>query len=249
MNPKILTFDIETSPNLCFTWGFYEQNVIKVVRPWYLLTVGYKWLDEAKAHVLSLPDFKTFKTDVQNDKELAEAVWKLLDKADIVITQNGDAFDIKKLQTRFLLHGLPPPSPFKSVDTKKTSKKHFSFVNNKLDNLGEELGLGGKMHHEGFELWEKCMHGDPKAFKKMAAYNKRDVILTEKVYLAERPYMSGHPNLNAWTEKENCKGCQSPNVQFRGFNRTKSGKVRRFQCQDCGMWGQDTKSTKVTAMV
>lgn len=244
--PKILTFDIETAPNLGYTWGAYEQNVIKVVRPWYVLTVAWKWSDEKQARVKTLADYKTFKKDIYNDKELIEEVWGLLDRADIVVTQNGDQFDIKKLNTRFLLHGLPPPAPYKSVDTKKASKKHFAFVTNKLDNLGDELGYGGKMHHEGFELWEKCMHGDPRAFKKMGAYNKRDVILTEKVYLRERPWMTAHPNINAWTGLENCRVCQSHDIHFRGFDVTATGRIRKWQCQDCGAWTRDTKAERVT---
>jgi len=245
--PRVVTFDIETAANLVFVWGYYEQNVIKVVRPWYVLTVAYKWLDEKQARVLTLPDYKLFKKEPQNDRELIHAFWEVLDKADIVVGQNSDQFDIKKLNTRFLLHGLPPPSPYKTVDTKKTSKRHFSFINNKLDNLGEELGYGGKMKHEGFELWEKAMEGDPKAFRKMGAYNKRDVILTEKIYVRERPWMTGHPNTNAWTGEENCRACQSENIQFRGFDPTAGGKKRRWVCKDCGAWTRDSKTINTTS--
>lgn len=247
MKPKILTFDIEISPNVTYCWGFYEQNVIEVVKPWYVLTIAYKWADEKKARVLKLSDYPLFETDHQDDKDLVKDFWEVLDKADIVVGQNSDAFDIKKMNTRFLLHGLPPPSHYKTVDTKKTSKKHFSFINNKLDNLGTELGLGGKMHHEGFDLWKKCMAGDRKAFDRMAKYNVRDVYLTEKVYLAQRPYMSGHPNVNAYTEKEGCRNCASERVIFRGFMYTANGKKRRWSCNDCGAWTSDSKTVSTTS--
>lgn len=243
MSPKILTLDIENAPHKAYVWGYYEQNVIKVLEYSYILMVGVKRLGEkARVHTLLTHPGRNKK----DDSKLMKIVRDELDWADIVVTQNGDAFDIKKINTAFLKHGIPPPSPFKSVDTKKTSKKHFYFANNKLDNLGEELGFGGKMHHEGFPLWERVMGGDPKAVKKMADYCKRDVELTEKVYLRERPWMTGHPNLNAFTEKENCRVCQSNNTQFRGFNVTMTGKVRRFQCMDCGAWSQDSKSVRTT---
>lgn len=247
MKPKILTFDIEISPNITYCWGFYEQNVIEVVKPWYVLTIAYKWADEKKARVLKLSDYPLFNTDHQDDRDLVKDFWDVLDKADIVVGQNSDAFDIKKMNTRFLIHGLPPPSNYKTVDTKKTSKKHFSFINNKLDNLGTELGLGGKMHHEGFDLWKKCMAGDRKAFDRMAKYNIRDVYLTEKVYLAQRPYMSGHPNVNAYTEKEGCRNCASEKVIFRGFMYTANGKKRRWSCNDCGAWTSDSKTVSTTS--
>lgn len=163
-------------------------------------------------------------------------MWDLLSEADIVVTQNGDKFDIKKLNTRFIKLGLTPPSPFQTIDTKKVASNNFYFANNKLDNLGEELGLGKKMEHEGFALWEKCMKGDLAAFKRMAAYNKRDVILTEQVYLKQRPYVKSHPNLNAYTERDNCPACQSTHVIYRGEEARKTGKVARFSCKDCGKW-------------
>lgn len=246
MSPKILTLDIETAPNLGYTWAFYEQNVIKIVRPWYVLMVGYKWADESKPRLLSLHQYKGFKRRPQDDSALLKDVWELLDKADIVVTQNGDNFDIKKLNVRFLKLGLPPYTPFKSVDTKKTSKKHFAFINNKLDNLGEELGFGGKMHHEGFPMWEGCMAGNIKDFERMGKYCLRDVVLTERVYLAERPWMSSHPNFTVYTEREGCAKCGSTNTVFRGLGRRVTGKVRQWSCDDCGGWSYDTKTERTT---
>lgn len=235
MSPKILTLDIETMANLSYTWGFYEQNVIKVVRPWYVLCVGYKWLHEKRAHVLSLPDFPAFKKNIRDDADLMKVVWKLMDEADLVITQNGDAFDIKKLNTRFLIHGLPPYSPFKSIDTKKTAKANFAFINNKLDNQGEELGLGNKETHEGFPLWEKCDAGDLKAYKKMASYCKRDIYLTEAVYLKHRPYIKNHPNLNIYTDRpEACPACLSKKIHSRGERIFKNNTAcQMWRCDDC----------------
>ena len=250
MSARILTFDIETAPNLGYTWAFYEQDVIKIVRPWYVLTVGYKWLNEKQAHVLSLPDYSLFKKNIQDDKELIKDFWELLDKADIVVTQNGDNFDIKKLNTRFLVHGLPPPSDFKSIDTKKSSKKHFAFGNNKLGNLGIELGLGDKEAHEGFPLWERCMAGDLEAFKKMAKYNKRDVYLTESVYLKERPYIKNHPNINLYEGKPDaCPKCGSIELISRGFAFTSLNKHKRYSCNNCGTWCMGKKSEQIVVNI
>lgn len=250
MNPKILTLDIESTPHLCYSWGFYDQNIIKVVRPSYVLMVGYKWLDEKKPKLLSLHQYEGFKKNVEDDTALMKDVWKLMDEADVIVTQNGDNFDIKKLNTRFIKLGLPPPSPFKSVDTKKQSSKHFYFVNNKLDNLGEELGIGGKMQHEGFPMWEGCMAGDVKSFEKMGKYCLRDIEVTEAVYLAERPYMSNHPNLNIYTDKpEACPKCLSNKIQSRGERTFKNNTMcRMYRCGDCGapLYGERLPQASLT---
>lgn len=248
MSPKITTIDIENAPMVAYVWDFYMDGpVVKILEYSYILMVGMKRLGE-KTRVYTLLSHKG--RHKKDDSKLMKAVREELDWADIVVTQNGDAFDIKKLNTAFLKHGLTPPSPFKSVDTKKTSKKHFYFANNKLDNLGEELGFGGKMHHEGFPLWERVMDGDPKAVKKMADYCARDVELTEKIYLAERPWMTNHPNLNAYTEKpEACPSCLSPNIHSRGERIYKNNIVcKMWRCKDCGkpIYGERLPQKKLT---
>ena len=54
---KILIVDIETTPLTSYTWGIYEQNVIKVVKDWKILCFAYKWLGEKNTEVVSLPEF------------------------------------------------------------------------------------------------------------------------------------------------------------------------------------------------
>jgi len=48
---KIILFDIETSPILAYVWGLYEQNVLNVVRPSYLLCFGWKELGKKELHL------------------------------------------------------------------------------------------------------------------------------------------------------------------------------------------------------
>ena len=234
---KVLLFDIEIAPIVGYTWGLWEQNVIDTKEEWYMLTFSYKWLGEKKTHVRALPDYKTYKKDKKNDKELVSELWRLFDEADVVIAHNGDAFDIKKANIRFIKHALCPPSPFKSIDTKKVAKTCFKFDSNKLDNLGKYLGVGEKLDTGGFELWLGCMSGDKKSWKLMCDYNKQDVILLEKVYLALRPWMKNHPNLSVLDNKpHNCPNCTSSHVTHRGYGMNTKSKYERLQCQTCGAW-------------
>lgn len=236
---KILLFDIETSPNLGYCWGKWEQNIIDFKENWYILTFSYKWLGEKKTHVLSLPDFPTYKGNRENDVELVAELWKLFDEADVIIAHNGDSFDIKKANSRFVQHGMTPPTPYKTIDTKKVAKAYFRFDSNKLDDLGQYLGLGRKLDTGGFELWLGCMAGEKKSWDLMCKYNKQDVVLLERVYLALRPWMTNHPNANLTNETTcNCPICGSANVQKRGFAITRVSKRQRLQCLDCGGWSQ-----------
>jgi len=245
-NPKILLFDIESAPNLAYVWGKYEQNVIEYDSEWYMLCYAAKWLGKKKIMTSSLIDFpKKFKKDSNDDFGVINELWKLLDEADIVIAHNGKSFDVKKANARFLYHGLLPPSPFKQIDTLTESRKYFKFNSNKLDDLGNLLGVGRKVSHEGFQLWLKCMKGNKTAWRKMIKYNKQDVILLEKVYEKFKPYITNHPNIGLYKQIDfACPNCGGIHLQRRGFNRTKTNVYQRYQCQSCGAWSQSTKSKK-----
>lgn len=235
--PKILLYDIETAPNLGYIWGKYEQNVLEFEREWYMLTFAYKWLGEKSVSAYSLPDFPRYARDPEDDKYLVTELWKLMDAADIVIGHNSDSFDNKKTYARFIAHGMNPPAPFKTVDTKKAAKRYFNFNSNKLDDLGNYFGLGRKIQTGGFDLWKRCMEGDASAWKKMVNYNKQDVALLEKVYLKLLPWIGNHVNVNVYSEETHaCPKCGSDKMQRRGFNYTKTGRRQQYQCQACKGW-------------
>jgi DNA polymerase elongation subunit (family B) len=229
-------------------WEKYETNVIDFKQDWYLLCFAAKWLD-GKFITKALPDFPGYKAGSENDKHLVKELWKLFDEADILIAHNGDQFDIRKANARFAYYNLPPPSPYKTVDTLKVARRYFNFTSNKLDDLGKQLGYGRKLVHTGFNLWQGCMHGDPAAWKKMIAYNKRDVELLEKIYKHFLPWITNHPNISTLSEIPNgCPNCASRNLMKRGFGFTKSGKYPRYQCNDCLSWSHGP-SQKITQII
>ena len=233
--PRILLYDIETAPNLAYVWGKWEQDVIAFKEEWYMITFSWKWLGEKDTHVLSLPSFKRYSKDKTDDKNLIVALWELFDEADIVIAHNGNSFDQKKTNARFIYHGLPPPSPYKQIDTKLIAKRYFNFNSNSLNDLGQYLKLGEKLKTGGFDLWLGCLSGDKKSWKTMCDYNKQDVILLEKVYLKLRGWDQQHPNVNLISgDKTNCPSCGSDHYKKRGLNYTKVHTYQGYQCLDCG---------------
>ena len=234
--PKLLLFDIETMADKAYVWEHYEANVISYVKPWYIMSFAYKWSD-GRIKAYSLPDFKGYKRDPTDDKELCRELWKLFNEADIIVAHNGNAFDIKKAQAKFVEHGFRPPRPFKSVDTKLVAKRYFKFNSNKLDDLGKFLHIGQKMHTGGWQLWLDCERGDKKAWQKMVKYNKRDVELLEKIYLKLRPWMKDHPNYNLISDTYfRCRVCGSKDLMKQGRRATHSGLSQQFSCNECGNW-------------
>jgi hypothetical protein len=232
---KVLFIDVETAPSLGWVWGKYQQDVIDFKSDWYILSYGYKWAHEKEVKVVGLDDFPAYKRDKENDKQLMKSLWKLIDEADIIIAHNGDQFDLPKINTRFLTHGLTPPRPYKTIDTLKIARNVFKFDSNKLDDLGRYLGVGRKVPHTGFHLWRGCMTGDPEAWAKMKQYNGHDVELLESVYYLVRAWDRKHPVVNQG-KKEACPKCASTNVQRRGFTYTLLSKRQQYQCRNCAGW-------------
>jgi uncharacterized protein YprB with RNaseH-like and TPR domain len=234
---RILFLDIETAPSLGWVWGKWQQNVIDFKTDWYLLSFGYKWSDQSKVVVKGLDDYPGYKKDTENDKKLLNDLWNVLDEADIIVAHNGDAFDLPKINSRFLIHGIKPPSPYKTVDTLKIARKVFAFDSNKLDDLARYLGIGRKLPHTGFHLWRGCMNADAKAWKTMKEYNGHDVELLEELYYIVRAWDRQHPQVNKGAvASEACPKCGSLDVQKRGFSYTLLRKKQRYQCTKCANW-------------
>lgn len=234
--PKLLILDIENSPLVAYSWGpMHDTNLVQVVEESKILSFSAKWLGGKQT---------TIGLNTMGEKELLLKLWALLDEADIVCGHNSNNFDLKKINARFLKYGIHPPSPFQTADTYLEAKKILSAASLKLDYLGKYLGIGEKMKHEGFALWESCMAGDERAWKRMLKYNAQDVRLTEKLYLKLRPFMKTHPNVGAYLQGVVCPKCGSKRLQSRGYVRTIANMYGRFHCQSCGGWGRYAVSEK-----
>lgn len=194
MKPRILFWDVETSPNLGYTWGRWEQNVIEFVEESRLLSIAWKWEGEKEIHCLTTADM--------SEKALCKAFSHILDEAHMSIAHNGNAFDVKKFNARLIYNRLKRSGPLLTLDTKSEAKKYFMFNSNSLNDLGKFLKVGAKYKHSGFELWLRCMKGEKKAYKEMAKYNKKDVVLLEKVYKRMKPFMVKNTALKKMAKME-----------------------------------------------
>ncbi len=235
--PKILTLDIETSPNLAYTWGLFKQNISinQIDTPGKILCFAAKYLDTN--HIELYSDWE------HGQIGMLRAAAHLIEEADAVVTYNGDGFDLKWFQAEFFAKGIPMPPPVTSIDLYKTVRNKMRFLSNKLDYVANYIGIGKKVKHEGFDLWRKVIDGDRKAQARMERYCRGDVRLTEKLYKRLRPYIVNHPHMGM-TKSQDCGACGSSRVQSRGYRRTRAMRVQRLHCQNCGSW-QDGSRQKV----
>ena len=83
------------------------------------MSVAWKKLGQEKVYCKAICDNKDYKAGDMNDEGVVRQAWTILDKSDVLITQNGVAFDERKLNTRFAYYKLNSPSSYASVDTLK----------------------------------------------------------------------------------------------------------------------------------
>ena len=121
--PRILLLDIETTPIEAYSWGpKWKTNLIDFKEHMRVLSFSAKWL-EGKQVTAGWPDYPGYNKSGLDDSEIVADIWRLLDCASIVIGHNLRHFDVAILTSRFIYHGLTPPSPYKIVDTKLQAKK------------------------------------------------------------------------------------------------------------------------------
>lgn len=249
-SPRVLIFDIETSPLEVFTWGIYDQNVglNQVKEDWSVLSYSAKWLGDSADKIVYADTRK--EKNVRNDKNLLKGIWDLLDTADVVITQNGKSFDARKLNARFVIHGMEQPSSYQHIDTKRLAKKHFAFTSHGLEYMTDKLCTKyKKLSHKRFpgqSLWTECLKGNKEAWKEMELYNKHDVLSLEELYNVLAPW-DDSINFNVYTDDcvTRCS-CGSTDLRNKGYHYTKTGMFRRWKCNACGkpLHGRENLLTK-----
>lgn len=181
--PRRLIFDIETSPNIVFSWNIGNRcslSMENIIQERAIICICYKWEDS--------PIVGKLVWEAGNDKKMLQEFAKVMDSADELVSHNGDSFDIRWIRARCMYHNIAISPKFNSIDTLKLARAQFKLNSNKLNYIAQFLGLGSKISTE-YNLWKKiCLNKDKKALKEMVDYCENDVILLEKVYKALKVY-------------------------------------------------------------
>ena len=230
--PKVLTLDIETSPNLGYFWQLFDVNVSvsQVLEPSRVLCFAGKWLgDKGTTFVSEFHDGK---------KTMVQTMWDMLNEADIVVGYNHVRFDIPHMNREFMLAGLVPPSPVQHIDLLTVMRRNFKMMSNKLGYVTDAVGLNTKLDTGGQSLWNEVMQNDPKAWEKFRRYNIQDVVITEQLFQLLSPWIKS-PHAGLWTgEMCSCFACGSTKLVAHGVTRSKSAAWPLTQCAECGAWNK-----------
>jgi hypothetical protein len=269
--PKVLLFDIETLPIIGNFWDTGKQYIgpDNILEDWVVLSWSAKALFASKIEgdILTPAEiwrrneqiFKSEPKDHNADERIVRRIWKYLDEADVVITQNGIKFDVRKLNARFLYYRLPPYRPFHHIDTLRGAQAAFASSSHKLGYMTQWLGLTRKRHTD-FSLWQRSQIGDQAALKEMYDYGLNDTNILEEYYTTIRAWIPGHPNFSAYTNKYidlhadevACSVCRHPihSSKLRETYRTPIGNTYDAgRCPHCGAFIRRSKKHPGTPQV
>jgi uncharacterized protein YprB with RNaseH-like and TPR domain len=229
--PKILFYDIEVSYGLAKAWRPTYNGVIRyddfVTKP-KIICISWKWSDSDTVETVQW-------NSKQEDKTLLEQFIPELNKADFIVGHNGDKFDLPWIRTRALYHGLGMYPKYTSVDTLKIARYDHNFPSNKLDDLGDYLGLGRKIKTD-MSLWDKVILDKcPKALDNMIKYCEQDVKLLESVYnkLSQFTLPTIHVGVLNGGIKQTSPYSGNPRLELIKTSTTKAGTVKRLmKCLD-----------------
>lgn len=240
---KTLLLDIETSIMLVYTFQLGKQVIRhdQIYEDWRILCYTAKWLGENKVLYEEAREEK-------QEKEILKKLHKLLDEADIVITQNGTLFDAKRINTRMIYYNVNPPSPYRHYDIYRLVKRVANFSSKGLAYLTDKLcKKHKKLIHQSFpgrNLWIECKKGNKKAWKEMKEYNKKDVLSMEELYYKLRPWApESFPKVYNLTNSINvCSTCGYKGQMKEGKPRkAKKHWYRQDSCVKCGAWQSPVK--------
>lgn len=234
--PRILIFDLETTPLVTYTWGLFDQNIglNQVLEKTTILSWAAKWYGEDEIMYTDVRDEK----NPRNDKKIVQQLRDLIDQADFSVAHNLNRFDSKVLNYRILKNKIPRPSSYKKLDTLTIAKRHFKTESYKLEHLTNELcGTHKKSSHgkfPGFSMWDECLKGNKEAFKELKDYNIKDITSLEELFTILLPWENSalFEAFNS-SEKMTCT-CGSTSFKKHGFINTGKNRYVRHVCKKCG---------------
>lgn len=251
--PKILYLDIELSRMIVEfpTYNLYNIDKISpkyIKHDQYITCAAWTWLDNetkkvGKIHGVKTSDYFSYDKDFRDDYGIVKELREQIEKADLVVGHNSDSFDLKKINYRAVYHKLEAQMPPASVDTLKAARKYLRSSSNSLFYLAKEFGVSMKQDLDSKVMWA-ADEGCETSLNKLFKYCKQDVKAGAELYYKLLPHIHNHPDLRRVTGQYKtaaqasksliCPSCGSSKTKSHGLRTTKTGRYRRYQCNNCG---------------
>ena len=234
--PKILFYDIETTPIKAWIWRVGEQvirhhQLDDTYNSTGIICIGYKWNDNKPARVVQWDYNK------QNTEKVIEEFDKIANKADIVIGKNSDRFDVKHINTQRMIAGLPglPNWLNNTEDLESQFRRNFWFPSYSLDYLSKALLKNKGKDRMEFDDWINIVEKRSReSYRKMIKYCKKDVDDTKKLWDFALAHMKPKFNMATFKQELCCKICGSRSIRKNGTRPSGKTMYQTFFCNSHG---------------
>lgn len=246
--PKILFWDIETSPFQIWTFRIGNKmsaghhQIVKGTST-DIICIAYSWDHEDQVHILD------WGYDKQDSKEMIKKFDSVINQADIVIAQNGDRFDVRHINTQRLLHNLPPMPDWTKYtdDLLKQVKKFFYLPSYRLDYMSALFGCGGKQDMD-FDDWinivEKNTDGFA-SFEKMKHYCMKDVADLKEIWNKVKHHVKPRLNIATLNGGRCCTSCGSTDIHKNGTRVRSKTRYQNYHCKTHGGHAGSTPMSQI----
>lgn len=255
---SLLVYDIEVAFYPEITKMAIERGVDERKFSWaidanlrYVTHISYK-IDNQPAKDLSLLDYKGSLVGPVNEKELLKAFTEIYNQCDESAAHYGSKFDIRFLNSRIALYGLPRLKPVKLHDTWRILKDKFLLSNNRLDTAIKFFHCPFEKPSLEWDVWRKVSLGDMKAHKLLRHRCHYDVLslhwLIEnklKVFFGrvinralpnEKPFVADS-KVTKELQDAGCPECGEIGTLVRkGYLPTQGGWKFQLRCKGCYQW-------------
>lgn len=218
-NRRIHADDVNYWPRtICAAWQFYGNSKVEFAAEW----------------------------ETGGRETMLRRTWAAFDQAQIAVGHNIAGFDVKKLRSEWRDAGLPPPSPFKTIDTLDAARREFGDESKTLDALCKRTGVTSKTDRYDVETARAALAGDETAQRRIKAYNVGDIHASREFYDRIRPWLSNHPHSLTGTadDRPTCNACWGDNLERTGTKLAQQITYVLYRCKDCGANVQGTRHSR-----
>jgi hypothetical protein len=184
--------DIENSPRNLWAYGdtIHWIDYKQVTVPTMITSIAWVEDKEKTINYDSWDVPKTLKDVYLNHKKdykMLKRVVPILNKFDVLIGQNLNRFDKKKIQARLCELELPRLDSLLTMDTLTLSKRSMSFDSHKQDARSLKYGFGGKIHQDMQDAIAVAQGHEEKTLERLE-YNIKDVSDERNMFHRELDY-------------------------------------------------------------
>lgn len=150
----------------------------------FILCASMKEWHKSNVFTTRIDSSPNYKKCLYSDTKVVDDItnWMLREDPEVIVTYNGDYFDIPYINTRRLGAGKKPLPPCRYLDHYKSSRYSLRLRSNGLNALAEHLKV---KHHKTYydpTIWQRAAYGSKPDLDKIVYHCELDIKVLEECH-------------------------------------------------------------------